>query len=79
MLPFLPKNFSRVVMLNQIFSTIDPALVESERPNIVIQTMGEFTLADDSQPNLSELEILKNWRTQKTVIQVSEKSLRRKN
>ncbi len=79
LLPFLPKNFSRAVMLNQTFTTIDPALVESERPNIVIQIMGEFALVDDSQPNLSELETLKNWRTQKAVIHVSEQSLRRKN
>lgn len=77
LLPFLPKNFSRVVVLNQMFATIDPALVESERPNIVIQIIGEFTLVDDSQPNLSELETLKNWRTQKAVIHVSEQSLRR--
>jgi alginate O-acetyltransferase complex protein AlgJ len=79
LLPFLPRNFSRTVMLNQTIPTIDPALIESERPNIVIQVMGEFSLAAATQPNLSELETLKNWRTQKAVIHVSEQSLRRKN
>jgi hypothetical protein len=41
--------------------------------------MGEFALADDVQPNLVELETLKNWRTQKAVIHVSEQSLLRRN
>lgn len=79
LVPFMPKNFSRVVMLDQGIAVIDPALVEFERPTIVIQIMGEFALADDVQPNLGELETLKNWRTQKTVIHVSEQALRRKN
>ena len=77
LVPFLPKHFSRAVMLNQAVTTIDPALVESERPQLVIQIMGEFALAEGSQPDLSELETLKNWRTQKAVISVSAQSLRR--
>ena len=79
LVPFLPKNFSRVVLFNQEITVIDPALIESERPTIVIQIMGEFAMAADALPDLGELETLKNWRTQKTVIHVSAKSLLRKN
>lgn len=79
LVPFLPKNFSRMVLLDQGITVIDPALIESERPTIVIQIMGEFAMAADALPNLMELETLNNWRTQKAVIHVSAKSLLRKN
>jgi len=44
MYPFLAQHFQRIAFIGQCFPTFDPALVEREQPDIVIQEMVERKL-----------------------------------
>jgi alginate O-acetyltransferase complex protein AlgJ len=67
LLPFLPQHFSHAVFV--FLPRIDPILVESEHPDIVIQEMGELGLANDANPDLTELDNLKSGGKGKAVTQ----------
>ena len=58
MRPFLPENFSRFVFVWAW--KIDPALIDSEHPDIVIQDLGEMYLMNDALADPAELEDLRN-------------------
>lgn len=53
LIPFLPQHFSRAVFIYQ--PRLDPALIISERPDIVVQEMSEMFLSADNFADLSEL------------------------
>lgn len=57
--PYLPQNLSRFVFTWSW--KLDPVLIKAERPDIVIQEVGELYLANDTFMDLSELDELKSW------------------
>jgi alginate O-acetyltransferase complex protein AlgJ len=69
LIPFLPQHFSHAVFV--FLPRIDPILVESEHPDIVIQEMGELGLTNGANPDLTEVENLKSGGKGKTVTQVT--------
>jgi alginate O-acetyltransferase complex protein AlgJ len=56
MVPFLPQDFSRAVFV--WLPRLDPVLIKTEHPDIVIQEMGELYLINDSMADLAELRDL---------------------
>ncbi|HKR61678.1 MAG TPA: hypothetical protein VJS64_18470 [Pyrinomonadaceae bacterium] len=58
LVPFLPQHFSRAVFV--FISKLDPVLIEAEKPDIVIQEIGEMVLSTSTSPDLTELEDLKS-------------------
>jgi hypothetical protein len=67
-IPFLPQHFGRAVFV--YLPTLDPELIKSEHPDIVIQQMGELLLTDEIPPDLSELETLKTGGAGQVVFKV---------
>lgn len=55
--PYLPQNFRRAVFV--WLPKLDPVLIASEKPDVVIQEMGELHLTD-FLPDLTELQDLKS-------------------
>ena len=53
---FMPESFSRFVFKWQV--PLDPETITAERPDVVIQEMGEILLADESVLDMRELQTL---------------------
>jgi hypothetical protein len=67
-IPFLPQNFSRAVFV--WLPKLDPQLIKSEHPDVVIQQMGELLLTQGVPTDLSEIETLKSDGSGQFVFQV---------
>jgi hypothetical protein len=62
---FFSTNFRRGVFV--FYPRLDRPLIESERPDVVIQEMGELGLLNPESPNLEELKALNSPTQSKTV------------
>jgi hypothetical protein len=55
---FFPQNFSRAVFV--FHPRLDPVLIESEHPDVVVQEMSELLLVTTSPADLSEIDLLES-------------------